>query len=125
MRHASLLLLFILVMLAGCKKKDIVSNEQYARFYARKCLLKEHFRHRDSLDKYLSGLYETEGVTPDQIVDFVKEREDNPEEWAETQDLIVKEIEKLNPDKIKKRRGAHKRKQKIKAGIKKAKRSRP
>ena len=93
-----LLLLSLLFILSGCSREASMTDAQYARLTARFRLLSEHFhKSPDSLLIYSAALYQSEGVTENQVKAFVREKEKNPGDWEKTQQLILEELKKMDP----------------------------
>ena len=93
-----IVLLALIAILMNCSGKSAISADQYARFTAKRTLIQDYYRNKpDSLDRFLAGLYKSEGVSQVQISNFVSKTNKEPEQWIEIQQKVVAEMEKLNP----------------------------
>jgi hypothetical protein len=87
--------------LFSCSKGRAITADQYARFAAKKAVIREYCAvKQDSLAAYIAGLYKSEGVTPEQVDKFIAKTDKDPESWIEIQQKIVAETEKLNPARL-------------------------
>lgn len=85
------------VFLCGCADKNVPSEKEFARFYARSRLIQKQYEHSpDTLQRLLVGLYSESGLTPEGVAVFQKKMEKNPERWEDVQRLVLEELKNLD-----------------------------
>ena len=95
----TVLCIIVLLLLCVPRSSSGLSEEKFVELYVQLSIAKEMFAADNvKLKEEKERIFEQAGVTQDEMDDFVKRKNQEPQEWSRVWKKIVEELEKRRQD---------------------------